>query len=135
MTKSEQQFAESSKVFDNLGKWGFEYVTPKWRHRFSTDLDIGDWGFTIANTFQLHHEDQQLDPNGNRPTVASYSLWDLQAAYYGFKNVKLSAGILNIANTKPPFSNQTLTYFAGFDSTYVDPRGRTFYVKATYSFK
>jgi iron complex outermembrane receptor protein len=135
MTKSEQQFAANSKVFDNLGKWGFEYVTPKWRHRLSTDWDIGNWGFTIANSFQLHHEDQQLDPKGNRPTVASYSLWDLQAGYYGFQNVKITAGLLNIANTKPPFSNQTLTYFAGFDSTYVDPRGRAFYVRMNYAFK
>lgn len=135
MTKSEQQFSENSKVFDNLGKWGFEYVTPKWRHRLSADWDIGNWGFTVANSFQLHHEDQQLDPQGNRPTVASYSLWDLQAGYYGFKDIKITGGILNILNTKPPFSNQTLTYFAGFDSTYVDPRGRAFYVRLNYAFK
>ena len=135
MTKSEQQFSANSKVFDNLGKWGFEYVTPKWRHRISTDLDMGNWGLTVANNFQLHHEDQQLAPNGTRPTVSSYSLWDLQMGYYGFKNVKISAGILNAMNTKPPFSNQTLTYFAGFDSTYVDPRGRSFYLRLNYAFK
>lgn len=135
MTKSEQQFSANSKVFDNLGKWGFEYVTPKWRHRLSADWDIGNWGFTVANSFQLHHEDQQLDPNGKRPTVASYSLWDLQTGYYGFKDLKITGGILNILNTKPPFSNQTLTYFAGFDSTYVDPRGRAFYIRLNYAFK
>lgn len=135
MTKSEQQFAEGSKVFDNLGKWGFEYVTPKWRHRLSADWDFGAWGVTLANTFQLHHQDQQLDPQGVRPRVASYSLWDWQVGYYGWKNVKLSAGILNLANTKPPFSNQTLTYFAGFDSTYVDPRGRSVYMRVNYAFK
>jgi iron complex outermembrane receptor protein len=135
MTKSEQQFSANSKVFDNLGKWGFEYVTPKWRHRFSTDWDIGKWGFTLANNFQLHHEDQQLAPDGKRPTVSSYSLWDVQMAYYGFKDLKISAGVLNALNTKPPFSNQTLTYFAGFDSTYVDPRGRSFYLRFNYAFK
>lgn len=135
MTKSEQQFSDTSKVFDNLGKWGFEYVTPKWRHRLSADWDIGNWGFTVANTFQLHHEDQQLDPRGQRPTVASYSLWDLQTGYYGFKDFKITGGILNVLNTKPPFSNQTLTYFAGFDSTYVDPRGRAFYLRLNYAFK
>ena len=135
MTRSEQQFAANSKVFDNLGKWGFEYVTPKWRHRFSVDWDHGPWGLTLANTFQLHHEDQQLDPQGKRPQVDSYSLWDVQVGYYGFKNLKLSAGILNLANTKPPFSNQTLSYFAGFDSSYVDPRGRSLYLRFSYSFK
>lgn len=135
MTKSESQFAPNSKVFDNLGKWGFEYVTPKWRHRLSADWELGNWSATLANSFQLHHEDQQLDPAGNRPTVDSYSLWDLQAAYSGIQNVKLSAGILNLLDTKPPFSNQTLTYFAGYDSTYVDPRGRSFYVRASYAFK
>ena len=135
MTKSEQQFSATSKVFDNLGKWGFEYVTPKWRHRLSADWDIGNWGFTLANTFQLHHEDQQLDPSGKRPTVASYSLWDIQTGYYGFKNLKITGGVLNMLNTKPPFSNQTLTYFAGFDSTYVDPRGRAVYLRLNYAFR
>jgi iron complex outermembrane receptor protein len=135
MTKSESQFSANSKVFDNLGKWGFEYVTPKWRHRLSADWDMGNWSATVANTFQLHHEDQQLDPSGKRPTVDSYSLWDLQAGYHGIKNVKLSVGVLNLLDTKPPFSNQTLTYFAGYDSTYVDPRGRSFYARASYAFK
>ncbi|CAN5837081.1 TonB-dependent receptor [soil metagenome] len=135
MTKSESQYAPNSQVFDNLGKWGFEYVTPKWRHRLSLDWEMGNWNAGIANSFQLHHEDQQLDPQGKRPSVDSYSLWDLQAAYYGFKNIKLSAGVLNFLNTKPPFSNQTLTYFAGYDSTYVDPRGRAFYARASYAFK
>ena len=65
----------------------------------------------------------------------AYSLWDLQAAYYGFKNIKISAGVQNLLDTKPPFSNQTLTYFAGYDSTYVDPRGRAFYARMTYAFK
>ena len=135
MTKSESQYAPNSKIFDNLGQWGFEYVTPKWRHRLSADWDMGDWSATVANNFQLHHKDQQLDPSGNRPTVDSYSLWDLQAGYYGYKNVKLSVGVLNVLNTKPPFSNQTLTYFAGYDSTYVDPRGRSFYARMSYAFK
>jgi iron complex outermembrane receptor protein len=110
-------------------------VTPKWRHRLSLDWDIGNWSATLGNTFQSAYEDQQLDPKGNRPTVDAYSLWDLQAGYYGFKNIKLSAGVQNLLNTKPPFSNQTLTYFAGYDSTYVDPRGRAFYARMTYAFK
>ncbi|AZP11117.1 TonB-dependent receptor plug domain-containing protein [Undibacterium parvum] len=135
MTESEQQFAANSKVINNLGKWGFEYVTPKWRHRLSLDWDIGNWSATLGNTFQSSYEDQQLDPKGNRPTVDAYSLWDMQAGYYGFKNIKLSAGVQNLLNTKPPFSNQTLTYFAGYDSTYVDPRGRAFYARMTYVLK
>jgi iron complex outermembrane recepter protein len=136
MVKSTQQYAATSTEFDNLGKWGFEYVTPKWRHNLSTSWDLGNWGATLSNTFQLGHKDQNPGPDGvSEARVASYSLWDINAAYTGFGKLKLSGGIDNILNTDPPFSNQSLTYFGGFDSSYADPKGRTYYVKLSYSVK
>ncbi len=135
MTVSESQYAPTSTVFDSIGKWGFEYVTPKWRHRLSFDWDMGPWTATLSNSFQLHHEDQHLDPKGVRPTVDSYSLWDLSAGYSGFANIKLNAGVNNLFNTSPPFSNQSLNYLAGFDATYTDPRGRAVFVRMSYAFK
>ncbi len=48
---------------------------------------------------------------------------------------KLRGGIKNLADTAPPFSNQGYFYISGYDPSYTDPRGRTFYLSATYSFK
>ena len=43
--------------------------------------------------------------------------------------------MLNLANTAPPFSNQAYYFLAGYDPTYTDPRGRTFTLSASYTFK
>jgi iron complex outermembrane receptor protein len=42
--------------------------------------------------------------------------------------------VLNLANTAPPFSNQAYYFLAGYDPTYADPRGRTFYAALAYRF-
>jgi iron complex outermembrane recepter protein len=40
-----------------------------------------------------------------------------------------------LLDTAPPFSNQAYYFIAGYDPTYSDPRGRTFYASVTYSFR
>ena len=50
------------------------------------------------------------------------------------KQLKVRAGILNLANTAPPFSNQAYYFLAGFDPTHTDPRGRSYSASVQYSF-
>ena len=59
--------------------------------------------------------------------VAAYDTWDLSGGYTGFRNTTLRLGIKNILNRDPPLSNQIATLQLGYDPTYADPRGRTFY--------
>ena len=70
-----------------------------------------------------------------RTRVGSYSIWDLQGRYNGFKNLALTLGIKNLLDTAPPFSTQNDTFQVGFDPTYGDPRGRIFYGSVKYAFK
>jgi iron complex outermembrane receptor protein len=44
------------------------------------------------------------------------------------------AGIKNLADTAPPFSNQAYFFISGYDPSYTDPRGRTYYMSAQYRF-
>jgi len=47
----------------------------------------------------------------------------------------LIAGVRNIANTAPPFTNQAdLFQSGGWDSRYASPYGRTLYLRGTMSF-
>jgi len=46
----------------------------------------------------------------------------------------LRAGINNLLDTDPPFSNQSYYFLSTYDPTYTDPRGRTFYASLKYSF-
>ena len=50
------------------------------------------------------------------------------------KQFTLRAGINNLADKAPPFSNQSYYFLSTYDPTYTDPRGRTFYASAKYSF-
>jgi len=70
--------------------------------------------------------------------VSDYSLLHLYATYTGAftKNLQLTAGIRNVFDRNPPYSNAGGQNFfqAGYDPGYADPRGRTFLLSAKYRF-
>jgi iron complex outermembrane receptor protein len=67
--------------------------------------------------------------------VHAYSLWDLSGRWNATKNATVRAGIQNLFNTDPPYSNQSYYFLATYDPTYTDPRGRTGYVALEYRFR
>ena len=75
-----------------------------------------------------------LDPEGNTRRVGSLSLWDLQGSYTGFKNFTLTLGVKNALDTDPPLSNTNLSFQAGYDPSYYDPRARFVYGSVRYAF-
>jgi iron complex outermembrane recepter protein len=97
--------------------------------------DHGSWAATLAETFILRYADAQLNRTCNECRVGNFEVWDLNGSYSGIRNLKLAAGIKNLFDRAPPFSNQLNTFQIGYDSHYADPRGRTFYGRVTYSFK
>jgi iron complex outermembrane receptor protein len=62
-------------------------------------------------------------------------VWDLQARYTGFRNWTLAVGVKNLFDRDPPFTNQPSTSQAGYDPSYADPRGRTYYARIKYAFQ
>ena len=62
-------------------------------------------------------------------------MWDLSGSYDVSKNLNVRAGVQNLFDTAPPFSNQAYYFLSGYDPSYTDPRGRFFYVSAQYKFK
>ena len=97
----------------------------------------------LAHNFQTHYQDiagtfeDPTDPNFRAREVASYSTFDIQGAYTGFKNLKLTLGVKNLTDRDPPYTNAGgQNYFqAGYDPGYADPRGRFYYGSITYTFK
>ena len=139
--KYDRQFGPREPFRSNLGVFLNDQVIQKWRHRLSFGWNLGPVALTLANQYSAGYTDQNTtyDPAANqllpRRRVAAYSLWDLTGSWAVDKNLKLRAGVLNVANTAPPFSNQAYYFLAGYDPTYTDPRGRTWTVSASYSFK
>jgi iron complex outermembrane receptor protein len=116
----------------------------RWRHYAALDWSRGPWAATLANNFQLaYSEPCILDDKGNSldasgcltRRVGAYSVWDLQLRYSGLRNTTLTLGVRNLLDTSPPLTNQDYAFQVGFDPTYGDPRGRTFYGAIRYAFK
>jgi iron complex outermembrane receptor protein len=138
--QSKVQTGNDTPYISNLGKFVNDKVVQRWRHRLSVDWQRGDVGVTLGNTWFAGYTDQNSAVDTNLGTVVSanhvadYSLWDLSASLAVGKQLKLRAGVQNLLDTTPPFSNQAYYFISGYDPTYTDPRGRFFHASATYSF-
>jgi iron complex outermembrane receptor protein len=65
--------------------------------------------------------------------VKAYSLWDLSGSWSASKQLTLRAGVKNLLDTAPPFSNQAYFFISGYDPSYTDPRGRRFHLSVSYT--
>ena len=101
----------------------------RWTHALSLNWKHGDYGLGLVNRYKSGYTDQTPSHK-----VDSYSVWDLYGTWSPIKALGLTAGVRNLLNQDPPFSNQTRTFQTGFDPRFADPVGRTYYVRGTYSF-
>jgi iron complex outermembrane receptor protein len=126
-----------------VGTTGFGGVTPRWRHYAMVDFTRGAWSVSLAQTYQLGYKDlpgtfeDVTDPAFQARRVGSYEIYDLHGSYTATKHFKVAAGVRNLLDRAPPYTNAGgQNYFqGGYDPTYVDPRGRTYYVSLGYTFR
>lgn len=138
---SKEQSGNDDPYVSNLGKFVNDKAVQRWRHTLAADWELGPFGVTLSNTYLSSYTDQNNAPDDvtgdyvkpNR--VKAYSLWDLSASWEAMKGLMLRAGIQNLANTSPPFSNQAYHYLSGYDPSYTDPRGRSFSLSLRYVLK
>ncbi len=141
MLASELQTSPGDSYVSNLGKFVTKGAVQRWRHRVSVDWDKGPLGLELANTYYSDYDDQNSAINVDNGTIVAanrvqaYSTWDLSGSYTWSKELKLRAGVQNLLNTSPPFSNQAYFFLSGYDPSYTDPRGRFFYASLQYKFK
>jgi len=138
---SKIQTSPGDAFISNLNKFVTDGVVQRWRHTITLDWDNGPYSASLSNTYSSGYADQNSAINTDDGSVVkpnrvkAYTLWDMSAAYAVSKQFKLRAGIQNLFNTSPPYSNQAYFFLSGYDPTYSDPRGRRFYASANYSFK
>ena len=137
---SKQQTGNGDPYVSNLGRFVTDGVVQRWRHRLSVDWERGPWTLTLSNSYIGSYEDQNSAIDTNSGTVVApnrvkaYSLWDLSGSWSPTRQLTLRAGIQNLADTAPPYSNQAYFFISGYDPSYTDPRGRTYYMSAQYRF-
>jgi iron complex outermembrane receptor protein len=118
----------------NVGRYADASPVFRWRHNAALAWGNAPWTVTLANRYSSGYEDQNDVEPQYQQKVDPYSTWTLSGTYTGNKQIDITAGIKNLLDEDPPYTNQTTTFQQGYDPRYTDPIGRTYYVRATYRF-
>ncbi len=136
-----RQFGPLEPFRSNLGLFLNDQVIQRWRHRVSFDWERNAVSLSLSNNYSSQYRDQNTTYDPVTDTrlpdrnVKAYSLWDLTGRWQVSDSLRLRAGVLNLLDTDPPFSNQAFYFLASYDPTYTDPRGRSFFLALDYRFR
>ncbi|MFN3304497.1 MAG: TonB-dependent receptor [Roseateles sp.] len=132
--KSQQQTGDGDPFVSNLGRFINDGVVQRWRHTLSVDWERGPFSATLSNSYLQGYDDQHVVGKPDRK-VGAYSLWNLSAGWAATKALTLRAGVQNLTDKSPPFSQQAWFFISGYDPSYTDTRGRYGYISAKYTFR
>jgi len=135
VNKYEFQVEPGGIWYNPVGNYNPQFAGPVIRYQqiLTFGWDTGPWSTLLSNRYQSGYLDQNGANQGR--TVNSYSTFDVSVSYTGFKGVTLQAGILNLLDQDPPFTNQTSRFQArGYDDRFSNPLGRTWQVSGRYEF-
>jgi iron complex outermembrane receptor protein len=115
-------------------------VVPLFKQYAALTWPYGPWSATLANSYQSNYVDwgpvgYDAEDNPIKRNVSRLSLWNLSAAYSGFKNWQLVLGVKNLFDIDPPVSNQQVAFQSGYDPSYYDARARFICGTVTYSYR
>lgn len=127
--KYEYQREKGGEFIQNVGRYADASPIFRWQHILALNYSIGPWSAVLAHKYKAGYTDQ--DPVNQ---VGSYSTFDLIGTWTGVKGLTVTAGIRNLFDEDPPFTNQNTTFQRGYDPRFTDPRGRTYLVRAGYKF-
>ena len=143
VTKYRFQIEPGGPWFNPLGNYNPQFSGPVIRYQqiVTVGWEKGSWSGQVVNRYLNGYRDQNTQgapfnvaPFNNR-TVQEYSLFDVSLSYTGVKNMTLSAGIQNVFDTDPSFTNQVGRFQArGYDDRFHNPLGRTYQLSAKYEF-
>jgi len=135
--------------FNPVGRWASQFVTAgtsggtvfRYQQTTAFTWETDALSARLAHRYKSRYNDQnsQGAPFNVAPfntnIVEAYHLWDVSLQYRGIKGLTLTAGVLNLLDEDPPFTNQTARFQArGYDDRYTDPRGRMYQLSARYEF-
>jgi len=129
----EYQNSPDSAFKQSVGTFQDKFPVFKWQHVLGLNHKLGDWSTQLTVSNKSGYRDQD---NGQVPIadVESYTLTNLSTTYTGIKKLSLTAGIKNLFDVEPPFSQQAYVFQKGYDPRYTDAIGRSLFLRATYKF-
>jgi iron complex outermembrane receptor protein len=108
------------------------YDLPRFRGLGSLAWDSGPWAATAIVNYVRGFQQSTAASATADERIEDWTTFDLQAAYSGWKNLKFTVGVKNVADKEPPLAIvEALLY--SFQSHNV--RGRFFYTSLNYRFR
>jgi iron complex outermembrane recepter protein len=120
-----------------------EYEYPEDRAQLSADWNMGDWiMYGQVNYIGAFEDTPDVDFDGvldfdtvSTPKVDSWTTLNLQVAYTGIENVRLSLSVDNALDEEPPFAaGDGDTDLYGYVQNIHNPRGRFWTARAVFNF-
>jgi iron complex outermembrane receptor protein len=128
----EYQLESGGPFYNNLGTYFNGQPITRYRQYLNMGWQYNDWTVNLINRYSGGYTDENADDQGNE--VGAVNTWDLALTWSGIKGLVLTAGLTNMFNQEPPFSNQASGFQVGYDYRYGNPIGRAFLLRANYTF-
>jgi iron complex outermembrane receptor protein len=118
------------------------YGVPRTKNRASLNWSQGAWSSTLTLNYQGRFRSYSTSGScaaelteAGRTDLCTMKAWktaDLAVSYKGFKGMRLSATLRNLAGSRPPFDPTEDS--TGVDTSYANPFGRYLSLTASYEF-
>ena len=140
------RFSEADPYTELVGKFGDTTngfnLHVRWKHAANITWAQGPWSTTFSQNYTGSYQAERdgfgsgFTAAGAPDRIKSYTLYNLTGTYTGIKNLSITAGIKNLFDTKPSFSNHNVDNVAGagWDGRVGDPRLRSFILRLNYKF-
>ena len=130
----EYQLASGEDYNNNLGTYFNGNPISRYRQLLNFGWQMNAWSANLLNHYSRGYNDQNAVAAQYTNTVGSINTWDIAGTWTGVKGVSLTAGVTNLFNQAPPFSNQGGGFQVGYDYRYGNPIGRALLLRGVYSF-
>lgn len=130
---------EGSPEVSDLGLYKDFGPVPKYRHALSLVWNKDVYSASLTHNFTQGYEDF-TDPAEVGPEyplvrkVDAYSTLDATLGWKPMKGLNIGFGIKNLLDEDPPSSRTGANFQTGYDATFTNPLGRTFYLRVNYKF-
>jgi iron complex outermembrane recepter protein len=140
------RFSDADPYAELVGKFGDTTngfnLHVRWKHAANITWSQGPWSTTLSQNYTGGYQAERdgfgsgFTAAGSPDRIKSYTLYNLTGTYTGIKNLSITAGIKNLFDTKPSFSNHNVDNVAGagWDGRVGDPRLRSFTLRLNYKF-
>ena len=140
------RFSDADPYAELVGKFGDTTngfnLHVRWKHAANITWAQGPWSTTFSQNYTGGYQAERdgfgsgFTAAGAPDRIKSYTLYNLTGTYTGIKNLSITAGIKNLFDTKPSFSNHNVDNVAGagWDGRVGDPRLRSFILRLNYKF-